>query len=93
MCGALGRAHKRNCPLNSQNCYVVYMFPKASSADSGKNGKNDKNDNCATSKPKASESVGTRSTRLGKREKLGGEKPPPAKKPRPNFKVGDCEFA
>ena len=58
----------------------AHYFP----ADSGKN------DNCTKFKPpKASKSVGTRSTRLGKREKPGGEKPPPAKKPRLNFKVGD----
>ena len=88
-CGALGRAHKRDCPSNSRNHYVgCILFPKASSADSDKNGKND---DCVKSKPpKASKPVDTRSTRRGKREKPGGEKPPPAKRPRPNFKVGDC---
>ena len=42
--------------------------------------------------PKTSKSVGTGSSRLGKREKKkpASEKPPPAKKLRPNFKVGDC---
>ena len=64
------------------------MFPKASSADSDKNGKDDA---CVKSKPrKASKPVDTRCTHRGKREKPGGEKPPPAKRPRPNFKVGDC---
>ena len=64
------------------------MFPKASSADSDKNGKNN---DCVKSKPrKASKLVDTRSTCRGKREKPGGEKPPPAKRPRTNFKVGDC---
>ena len=91
VCGAHGRAHKRDCLSNSRNHYVgctLILFPKDSSADSGKNGKND---DCATFKPpKASMSVGTRSTHLGKREKPGGVKLPPAKKPRPNFKVGDC---
>ena len=84
VCGALGRAHKRDCPSNSRNRYVgCTLFPKASSADSGKNAKND---NCAKSKPPK----GSKSTRVGKREKPGGEKPPPVKKPRPSFKVGDC---
>ena len=84
VCGALGRAHKRDCPSNSRNRYVgCTLFPKASSADSGKNAKND---NCAKSKPPK----GSKSTRVGKREKPGGEKPPPAKKPKPSFKVGDC---
>ena len=89
MCGALGRAHKRDCPSNSRNCYVgCTLFPKASSADSDKNGRND---DCVKSKPpKASKPVDTRCTRQGKREKPSGEKPPPPKKPRPNFKVGDC---
>ena len=60
------------------------MFPKASSADSEK-------DSCVKSKPpKTSKSVSTGSTRLGKREKPTSEKSPLAKKPRPNFKVGDC---
>ena len=73
--------------LTKSLCWV-HIVPKASSADSDKNGKND---DCVKSKPpKASKSVNTRSTRRGKREKPGGEKPPPAKKPRPNFKVGDC---
>ena len=40
--------------------------------------------------PKTSKSVSTGSTRLGKREKPTSEKPPLAKKPRPNFKAGDC---
>ena len=53
--------------------------------------KNGKDDACVKSKPpEASKPVDTRSTRRGKREKPGGEKPPPAKRPRPNFKVGDC---
>ena len=83
VCGALGRAHKKDCPLNSRNHYIgCTLFPKASSDDSGKK------DSCVKSKPPEAKKSG--STRLGKREKLASEKPPPAKKPRPNFKVGDC---
>ena len=84
VCRVLGRAHK-DCPLNPRNLYVgCTLFPKASSADSDK-------DSCVKSKPpKTSKSVGTGSTCLGKREKPTSEKPPLAKKPRPNFKVGDC---
>ena len=67
VCGALGRAHKRDCPSNSRNRNVgCTLFPKASSADSDKNGKDDA---CVKSKPpKASKPVDTRSTRRGKRE-------------------------
>ena len=43
--------------------------------------------------PETMKSVGTGSTCLGKREKPASDKPPPVKKPRPNCKVGDCEFA
>ena len=46
--------------------------------------------NVKSKPPKASKPVNMRCTRRGKREKPGGEKPPPAKRPRPNFKVGDC---
>ena len=49
----------------------------------------DKGDRCVKSKlPKTKVSTG--STQLGKRERPASEKPPPAKKMRPNFKVGDC---
>ena len=79
LCGALGRAHKKDCPLNSRNRYAgCTLFPKASCVDSGKG------DKSATSE------VGTGSTHLGKREKPGSGKPPPAKKRRSTFKVGDC---
>ena len=72
MCGALGRAHKKDCPLNSRNRYVgCTLFPKASSA-----------------KPPEAKKSGP--TCLGKREKPASEKALPAKKPRPNLKVGDC---
>ena len=78
VCGAQSRAHKKDCPLNSRNRYVRFtLFPKAFSSDSGKGDK-------STSK------VGTGSTHLGKRGKASSEKPPPAKKRRPVFKVGDC---
>ena len=40
--------------------------------------------------PVLSKPVDARSIHRGTREKPGGEKPHPAKKPRPNFKVGDC---
>ena len=85
LCGAQGRAHKKECPLNSRNRYIgCTLFPKASSADSGKP------DSCVQSKlPKTSE-VSTGSTQLGKRQKPASEKPPPAKRRRPVFKVGDC---
>ena len=70
LCGALGRAHKKDCPLNSRNLYVGYtLFPKASSAECDK-------DSCIKSKPKTSKSVDTGSTHLGKREKPSSEKPP-----------------
>ena len=87
VCAALGQAHKRDCPSNSRNCYVgCTLIPKASSADSDKNGKDDAY--VKSKPPKASKPVDTRPTRRGKREKPGGEKPPPAKKPRPNFLQG-----
>ena len=62
----------------------MHFVSQVSSADSDK-------DSCVKSKPpKTSKSVGTGSTCLGKREKPTSEKPPLAKKPRSNFKVGDC---
>ena len=84
VCGAQSQAHK-DCPLNSRNRYVgCTLFPKVFSSDSGKGDK--------SKLPKTSK-IGTGSTRLGKREKPASEKPPQAKKRRPVFKVGDCEFA
>ena len=40
--------------------------------------------------PEANKWIDMRSTHLGKREKPDGEKPSPAKRPRPNFKVNEC---
>ena len=72
LCGAQGRAHKKECPLNTQNRYVgCTLFPKASSVDS------DKVDSCVKSKLPKTSKVGTGSTQLGKREK-----------PAPVFPVG-----
>ena len=85
LCGARSRAHKKEYPLNSRNRYVgCTLFPKASSVDS------DKVDSCVKSELPKTSKVGTRSTQLGKRENPVSEKPPPAKKTRPKFRVGDC---
>ena len=76
LCGALGRAHKKDCPLNSRNRYAGRtLFPKASCVDSGKGDKSETSE------------VGTGSTHLGKREKPGSGKPPQR---RSTFKEGDC---
>ena len=79
LCGALGRAHKKECPINSRNRYAgCTLFPKA---DSGKGDK--------FKLPKTSK-AGTGSSHLGKRGKPAGEKPPPAKKRKHILKLGDC---
>ena len=79
LCGALGRAHKKECPLNSRNRYAgCTLFPMANS------GKGDESKLPKTSK------AGTGSTHLGKRGKPAGEEPPPAKKRKHILKVGDC---
>ena len=79
LCGALGQAHKKECPLNSRNRYAgCTLFPNAD-CDNGDKSK----------LPKTSK-VGTGSTHLGKREEPTGEKPPPAKKRKHILKVEDC---
>ena len=75
-------AHKKECPLNSRNLYVgSTLFPKAYSIESQADG---------SGKSKLSKlSKVTGSTQLGKRKRTASDKPPPVRKSKPNFKVGD----
>ena len=82
-CGAQGRAHMKDCPLNSRNLYVrTTLFPRASSIESQADG-------CGKSKLPKRSKVSTGPTQLGKRERPASDKPPPVRKNKPNFKVGD----
>ena len=69
--------------MNSRNLYVGSTpFPKASSIESQADGS-------GKSKLSKLSKVGTGSTQLGKRKRTASDKPPPVRKSKPNFKVGD----
>ena len=84
-CGAISRAHKKDCPLSSRNRYGGRaLFPNPSSADTPADKKSDKSTEIGESD--------AGSSRLGKRNKPTSDQvssPKRNKSDSPSFKVGD----